>query len=206
MIDHFFCFLFPQERRVDLWLKHLYENIVLQPIDCLKVSIPSFIYVIQNNLLYIAVSNLEAATFQVVVVCVFDCQFITDQRNHALCKAYTTGSSGLQSNWLAILMSPPVQNLRAVSLIPLFYLYILSCSSAQTCCSFCLILFCFWPIDSSDLFFPETSFFFERQALVCVFLFFFQRLGEEYFISWWYVQPMLPYGTGICLYAFMQYF
>ena len=53
---------------MDLWLKHLYENIVLQPMDCLKVSIPSFIYVIQNNLLYIAVSNLEAATFQVIIV------------------------------------------------------------------------------------------------------------------------------------------
>ena len=60
--------LLSQEKRVDLWLKHLYENIVLQPMDCLKVSIPSFIYVIQNNLLYIAVSNLEAATFQVIIV------------------------------------------------------------------------------------------------------------------------------------------
>ncbi|KAK7101952.1 UDP-galactose translocator-like [Littorina saxatilis] len=54
-----------QEKHVDVWLRHLYENIILQPMDCLKVSIPSFIYVIQNNLLYIAVSNLEAATFQV---------------------------------------------------------------------------------------------------------------------------------------------
>ena len=26
-------------------------------------------------------------------------------------------------------------------------------------------------------------------------LLFFERLGDEYF-SWWYVQPMLPYGTG----------
>lgn len=54
-----------QEKRVDLWLQHLYENIIQQPIDCLKVSVPAFVYVIQNNLLYIAVSNLEAATFQV---------------------------------------------------------------------------------------------------------------------------------------------
>ena len=27
-------------------------------------------------------------------------------------------------------------------------------------------------------------------------LFLFERLGDEYF-SWWYVQHMLPYGTGI---------
>ncbi|KAL8621363.1 hypothetical protein ACOMHN_053384 [Nucella lapillus] len=54
-----------QEKRVDLFVKHLYDNIILQPMDCLKVSVPSVVYVVQNNLLYIAVSNLEAATFQV---------------------------------------------------------------------------------------------------------------------------------------------
>lgn len=54
-----------EEKRVDLFLRHLYENIILQPMDCLKVSVPAFVYVVQNNLLYVAVSNLEAATFQV---------------------------------------------------------------------------------------------------------------------------------------------
>jgi UDP-sugar transporter A1/2/3 len=54
-----------QERSVGSFLGHLYEDIILQPMDCLKVSVPSFVYVIQNNLLYVAVSNLEAATFQV---------------------------------------------------------------------------------------------------------------------------------------------
>lgn len=34
-------------------------------LDTLKVAVPAFIYVIQNNLLYIAVENLPAATFQV---------------------------------------------------------------------------------------------------------------------------------------------
>ncbi|KIM49328.1 hypothetical protein M413DRAFT_45013, partial [Hebeloma cylindrosporum] len=33
--------------------------------DCWKLSIPAILYVIQNNLQYIAASNLEAATFQV---------------------------------------------------------------------------------------------------------------------------------------------
>lgn len=33
--------------------------------ETLKVSIPSFLYTIQNNLIYVALSNLDAATFQV---------------------------------------------------------------------------------------------------------------------------------------------
>ncbi|XP_060070966.1 UDP-galactose translocator-like [Ylistrum balloti] len=47
------------------WIKHLYDNIFSQPMDCVNVSVPSLIYVLQNNLLYVAVSNLDAATFQV---------------------------------------------------------------------------------------------------------------------------------------------
>ncbi|XP_043260701.1 UDP-galactose translocator [Colletes gigas] len=39
--------------------------IIKQPIDTLKVCVPSLLYIIQNNLLYISVSNLDAATYQV---------------------------------------------------------------------------------------------------------------------------------------------
>ena len=67
---------------------------------------------------------------------------------------------------------------------------------------FCIVLllflsypFCFWPIlltsFSLKLHFPKGSLF--CVALVCLFS---ERLGEEYF-SWWYVQQMLHYGTGI---------
>lgn len=41
------------------------SNIVRQPIDTLKICVPSLIYVIQNNLLYLSASHLDAATYQV---------------------------------------------------------------------------------------------------------------------------------------------
>lgn len=59
--------IFYQEGNFKGFVNHLYSNIIQQPVDCAKVSVPSFIYVLQNNLLYFAVSNLDAATFQVSI-------------------------------------------------------------------------------------------------------------------------------------------
>jgi len=44
------------------------QNIIQQPLDCLKISVPAVIYVIQNNLLYVAISHLDASTYQVTVL------------------------------------------------------------------------------------------------------------------------------------------
>ncbi|KAE8610815.1 hypothetical protein XENTR_v10012252 [Xenopus tropicalis] len=43
----------------------LHDEIINKPKDTLKLAIPSGIYTLQNNVLYIALSNLDAATYQV---------------------------------------------------------------------------------------------------------------------------------------------
>lgn len=43
----------------------LRKEILNKPIETLKLAIPSGIYTLQNNLLYVALSNLDAATYQV---------------------------------------------------------------------------------------------------------------------------------------------
>ena len=47
------------------WISELYEILVINWVDTLKVAVPAFVYMIQNNLLYVAITNLPAATFQV---------------------------------------------------------------------------------------------------------------------------------------------
>uniref|UniRef100_A0A4W6FJY9 Solute carrier family 35 member A3b n=1 Tax=Lates calcarifer TaxID=8187 RepID=A0A4W6FJY9_LATCA len=43
----------------------LREEIVNKPVETMKLAIPAGIYTLQNNLLYVALSNLDAATYQV---------------------------------------------------------------------------------------------------------------------------------------------
>ncbi|TKS80100.1 UDP-N-acetylglucosamine transporter [Collichthys lucidus] len=43
----------------------LKEEIVKKPAETMKLAIPAGIYTLQNNLLYVALSNLDAATYQV---------------------------------------------------------------------------------------------------------------------------------------------
>ncbi|CAJ0965145.1 unnamed protein product [Ranitomeya imitator] len=42
----------------------LHDEIINKPMETLKLAIPSGIYTLQNNLLYVALSNLDAATYQ----------------------------------------------------------------------------------------------------------------------------------------------
>ncbi|CAG0893373.1 unnamed protein product [Darwinula stevensoni] len=47
------------------WIRALKSNIIDNPINTLKVALPSLIYVLQNNCVYIGSSNLDVAVYQV---------------------------------------------------------------------------------------------------------------------------------------------
>jgi hypothetical protein len=46
-------------------LSELNTHVINSPMELLKLSVPSFLYTVQNNLLYLALTNLDAATYQV---------------------------------------------------------------------------------------------------------------------------------------------
>lgn len=50
---------------VQVMYQLLKEEIVNRPGETMKLAIPAGIYTLQNNLLYVALSNLDAATYQV---------------------------------------------------------------------------------------------------------------------------------------------
>lgn len=56
---------FEQEQNAFKFGRALRKTIIDNKMDTLKVCVPSLLYVIQNNLLYVSAANLDAATNQV---------------------------------------------------------------------------------------------------------------------------------------------
>ncbi|XP_025108473.1 UDP-galactose translocator-like [Pomacea canaliculata] len=85
-----------EQRSARLWALHLYENLLCQPWDFLKVCVPSLLFVVQNNLVFVAVSNLDAATFQVT----YQLKILTT----AVFSVMMLGKSLSRSQWLALFL------------------------------------------------------------------------------------------------------
>ena len=47
------------------FLQFIDSEIIRKPMDLARLMVPSVLYMIQNNLLYVAMTHLEAVTFQV---------------------------------------------------------------------------------------------------------------------------------------------
>ena len=64
-------------------VQYFINEIVCKPRETAKLIIPSGLYAMQNNLLYLALSNLDAATYQVshqiyfCYICVFCFRFVS---------------------------------------------------------------------------------------------------------------------------------
>jgi len=57
--------LLVQSDNVRLYLAEFINYTWNSPVDMAKLCVPSFLYTVQNNLLYLALTNLDAATYQV---------------------------------------------------------------------------------------------------------------------------------------------
>jgi UDP-sugar transporter A1/2/3 len=84
------------ENGQDRFVQVLYRDLFCQPKELLKMLVPSGLYAIQNNLLYIALSNLEAATFQVT----YQLKILST----AIFSVLLLGTALTKQKWLALLL------------------------------------------------------------------------------------------------------
>jgi UDP-sugar transporter A1/2/3 len=63
-----FVLLFCESMNIKEALQSIDSQIFKNPMDTLKTGVPAFLYTIQTNLVYIAISNLDAAVFQVYFI------------------------------------------------------------------------------------------------------------------------------------------
>ncbi|XP_028132473.1 UDP-N-acetylglucosamine transporter isoform X1 [Diabrotica virgifera virgifera] len=70
------------------------QQIIKQPVDTLKICVPSFVYLVQNNLLYLSASHLDAATYQVT----YQIKILTT----ALFSVFILNRKLLRTQWISL--------------------------------------------------------------------------------------------------------
>ncbi|KJE94810.1 solute carrier family 35 member 2 [Capsaspora owczarzaki ATCC 30864] len=87
---------FEENLSVAATLGLLHREIVAKPDETAKMGVPSFLYTLQNNLLFVAVSYLDAATFQVT----YQLKIITT----ALFSVIMLGKRLTRAKWIALVV------------------------------------------------------------------------------------------------------
>uniref|UniRef100_A0A7N8XJ84 Solute carrier family 35 member A1 n=1 Tax=Mastacembelus armatus TaxID=205130 RepID=A0A7N8XJ84_9TELE len=77
-------------------MKTIVEHVFLSPKELLKLSIPSVVYAIQNNMAFLALSNLDAAVYQVTYQLKIPCT--------ALCTVFMLNRSLSRLQWFSVFM------------------------------------------------------------------------------------------------------
>lgn len=87
---------YQKEFAVVPFIRTIYTSLMGSPVDTLKMLIPATIYAIQNNLLFIALSNLSAASYQVT----YQLKILTT----AMFSVTMLGKNLFKHQWFALLL------------------------------------------------------------------------------------------------------
>ena len=95
-LSRFFSKFFRLDCSFSRLIQKLYDEIYNKPYETTKLAIPSGLYAIQNNLLFIALSHLNAATYQVS----YQLKILTT----ALCSVFMLGKRIEKHQWFSLCM------------------------------------------------------------------------------------------------------
>ena len=107
----YFLVLHKNEWSINATNMELHTEIIIKYKETIKVCVPSFLYTIQNNLLFISLSYLDAATYSVSILFIMPRpqDFLSIYRSHAEshshnpCPVSTT--NGIKSSFMSLLAS-----------------------------------------------------------------------------------------------------
>lgn len=60
-----FGLIINSDRSVNKMMISINTEVIQKPLETMKVAVPAILYTVQNNLLFLALSYLDAATYQV---------------------------------------------------------------------------------------------------------------------------------------------
>ncbi|KAE8602970.1 hypothetical protein XENTR_v10014188 [Xenopus tropicalis] len=88
------CILAKETGSLSRLITSLKDNVLGSPVEMLKLSVPSLVYALQNNMAFVALSNLDAAVYQVTYQLKIPCT--------ALCTVLMLNRSLNKLQWVSV--------------------------------------------------------------------------------------------------------